>query len=200
MPSEQDIMSLEIKTEKLRPDSGALDIVIPPKLPVRRFLEWQREFCLRIFIEGTGRMITANYTSGSLETLEFLLPKTPGEWRNDILPCAIDRGFGASPANLWLLHLPLGSYFGEVLVRNLGGKWRHPSRILGILALLLSRPGLVYSHWYVVVGKQKVPVFELARRRGTMGPEESLFRVYQLIAKGSFKNLSMGPQCTSKKP
>lgn len=192
-------MSLEVKAEKSSPGSEDANIEIPPKYRVRKFLEWQRELSMKVFIGGTGRVITANYTPGSLEALEPLLPKTSDEWRSELQPYAEAHGF-TSQALLWALHMPTGSYFGEVLVRSLGGKWRHPSSVLGVLALLLSRPGLVYRHWYVVVGKQKVPVYELARRRGTMGPDESLFRAYQLIAKGSFKNLPMGPHFPRNSP
>jgi hypothetical protein len=180
-------MSLKVNVEEGYPDSEAAGTMMPPKYRIRRFLEWQREVSLRIFIKGTGRVITANYTLGSLEALESLLPKTPEEWRSEILPLATERGFCTSPAHLWLLHMPTGSYFGEVLVRNLGGKWRRPNSLLAVLAFLFSMPDLLYSHWYVVVGRQKIPVFELARRRGTLGATESLVKIYQEVANGVYK-------------
>lgn len=138
-------------------------------------------------------LVNPDYSPESIERLERLDTKHPDDFRY-VLEWRSSHGFSNSEAQLWLLNMVMGWYFGEVLVRNLGGRWRYPSRFYALLALLLFKPGIAYRHWYVVVGKQKVPVFELARRRGTMGPDESLFRAYQIIAKGNFKNYPMGPQ------
>jgi hypothetical protein len=56
-----------------------------------------------------------------------------------------------------------------------------------LVALFFNRPGILYRRWYVIVGKLRVPVFELARKRETMGPKESLVKVYQEIAEGCFR-------------
>ena len=88
---------------------------------------------------------------------------------------------------MWLYHMALGAYFGEVLVRSLNGKWRYPSRVRALMALLFSRPDLLYSHWYVMVGRIKVPVFELARDREMFGPNESLVKAYREIKNGTYR-------------
>jgi len=93
------------------------------------------------------------------------------------------KGYEFDNRTVWAFHAGLGSYFGEVLVRNLGGEWRYPNRLAVAFALLLNRPDILYRHWFVVVGKLKVRVFEIARRRETLGKERaSLFKAYDEIA------------------
>ena len=107
---------------------------------------------------------------------------------DDDLPESITReaerkGYAFDKETLWAFHAGLGSYFGEVLVRNLGGEWKYPNRLAVALALLLNRPDILYGHWFVVVDKRKVRVFEIARRRETLGKEKaSLFKAYEEIA------------------
>jgi hypothetical protein len=174
-----------------------IDIPIPPKYRIRTFLRAQFATALQVSLRTASRYTTPDYTPESLERLEPYLGQSPEDYRK-ILIWSNNHGFSNSPDQLWLMWMTLGCYFGEVLVRNLGGKWKYPSRLYGYLAVAFNWPGLAYRHWYVIVGKQKVPVFELSRRRCVMGPDESIYRACQLIAKGQFKNYPMGPRYPSK--
>jgi hypothetical protein len=89
---------------------------------------------------------------------------------------------------MWFYHMMAGSYFTEVIIRNLGGKWKYPSRVLVFFCLWAGYISPVYRHWYLIVGKQKVPVFEIVRRRLEMGARElSLVQVYSEIANGTYR-------------
>jgi hypothetical protein len=170
---------------------------IPPKYRIRTFLEAQLTAFSQISLSMVRHYTIPDYTPGSLEKLEPYHGQTPTEYE-ELLIWRNNHGLSNSPDQLWLMWMTLGCYFGEVLVRNLGGKWKYPSRLYGYLAVAFNWPGLAYRHWYVIVGKQKVPVFELSRRRCVMGPDESIYRAYQLIAKGQFKNYPMGPRYPGK--
>lgn len=175
------------------------DSIPPSKFHVRHFLEWQYRNALQASVAAARNLgVDADYSPESLERLEHFSPQRPDGFQQ-ILEWGSTRWLSNSSDQQWLVYLGMGAYFGEVLVRNLGGKWRCPNRIHVILALLLFRPGIAYRHWYVIVGKQKIPVVELARRRTIMGPDESLFRAYQTIANGAFKNYPQGPQYPGKK-
>jgi hypothetical protein len=153
---------------------------IPPKHHLREFLEFQRRFTLEMFLTlARNLVIHPDYTPESLDRLDRHGAETPAPWK-DVVESWKERGLG-SPATLWLLHMMPGVYFGEVLVKNLGGRWQPPNRVLAILGFL--RPGVLYRHWYVIVGRRKVPVFELARRWDVTGRTESLSRAYQWIAR-----------------
>ncbi|MBU0624532.1 MAG: hypothetical protein KJ672_06780 [Candidatus Thermoplasmatota archaeon] len=66
---------------------------------------------------------------------------------------------------------------------------KYPSRILVFFCLWAGYISPAYRHWYVVVGRQKVPVFDIMKRRLEMGAKEvSLVNVYQEIAKGTYKH------------
>lgn len=169
----------------LPPDQEAHEAAIPPKYRIRRFLEFQLRTVLDVFIKTRKQFFTVNFTPESLQALELLLPRSPDEWTMEALPYLTQQGF-SSQSLMWLIHMEAGSYLGEVLVRNLHGRWRYPNRLLALIALVFNWPGIVYRHWYVIVRNQKVPVFELARRRETMGPKESLMKAYDAIAHGYF--------------
>jgi hypothetical protein len=163
------------------------DLHIPPRYRIRRFLEFQLKIASEISLKAARKLIDPDYTPESLERLERWETQSPEDFHAKVLPNRTEHGLDNSPAQLWFLHMGLGSYFGEVLVRNLGGRWRYPSRFLVIMAILFSQPDMVYRHWYVVVGKQKIPVIELARRRAIMGAKESLVEVYREIANGEYR-------------
>lgn len=154
----------------------------PSKYHFREFLEFQFKLASNLSIRVARKYIDPDYSPSSLERLESCEVQTPEEYREEVVRYAAKPGRSTSQAAMWFMHMGLGSYFGEVLVRNLGGKWRYPSRVLVAIALLTFRPGIAYRHWYVVVGKRKIPVFELARRRQVMGSTESLAAKYREIA------------------
>lgn len=134
-----------------------------------------------------SRFFHVDFTPESLRSLELYLPRDPRSWREEILPYLVKQGY-IDEARIWLVHMWTGSYFGEVMVRNLHGRWQFPNAIIALIALMLRRPGMMYRHWYVIVEGQKIPVFELARRRETMGQRESLYEAYRLIAEGAFRD------------
>lgn len=122
-----------------------------------------------------------DYSPRSLTQLDEDLPDSISEE-------ARRRGYEFDSGAIWAFHAGLGSYIGEVIVRSLGGEWKYPNRLIIALAWLLNRPDILYKHWYVVVGRVKVPVFEIARRRETLGREKaSLLRAYEEIANSSVK-------------
>jgi len=170
---------------------------IPPKYRIREFLQAKFEEAGKESIAATGRFVVPDYSPESLRYLEEFHPKSTVQWQ-ETLKLRSKLGLRNTQDWLWLLSMLPGWYFGEVLVRNLGGRWKYPNRGYFILALILFRPAILYRHWYVIVGKQKVPVFELAMRRGILGTDESLYRAYWLIAQGSFRNRPMGPKYASK--
>jgi len=77
-----------------------------------------------------------------------------------------------------------GAYLGEVLVRNLDGRWHYPSFLQTLIILVSrdSRRGELY--WYVLVGGEKVYVFRAAREAiEKTGAVFSLYELYQRYAR-----------------
>jgi hypothetical protein len=91
-------------------------------------------------------------------------------------------------ATLWFAHAIYGSYFGDVLVDNLKGRWKYPNHLVRLLGLIFGRPDWIYRRWFVVVGRRKIPVFVIAMRRNTLGKGRASFsRVYKEIAAGRYR-------------
>jgi hypothetical protein len=130
--------------------------------------------------------IAPNFTLESLAALELVHPKSADDYRRATAGFDKSRYDGSYLAD-WVISLGLGSYFGEVLIRNLAGRWKYPSRFLVLYCIYSGYASPIFHHWYVVVGGQKVPVLELAKRRLMMGPKESLVEAYNAIAAGEFK-------------
>lgn len=57
----------------------------------------------------------------------------------------------------------IGSYFGMVIVRNLGGEWRYPSRLLRIVAFKCLYFPWFFDRFFVVVNGVKIPVMRIVR-------------------------------------
>src|SRR5881397_202851 len=76
-----------------------------------------------------------------------------------------------------------GSYLGQVLVRNLDGRWHFPS-FLQTLKILVSRDRRRGErYWYVLIGGEKVYVFWAAREAiEKTGAVFSLHEFYQRYA------------------
>jgi hypothetical protein len=148
---------------------------LPPRYS-REFLRFHLKAAYDDFWAAYSFTANLNNSRASLEELDTSLPQSIEDELNSL-------GRNVDIATLWTLHAGLGSYFGEVLVKELNGRWRYPSRFLTMVAWLLHRPDVLYRHWYVVVGAQRVPVFEIARRRETLGREKaSLVDAYKRIA------------------
>ncbi len=160
-------------------------------------LERDRRELLSFFISDGGGLypfserekIRLDFTSESIRRLESFLLQDPKEYRKQVLRVSGPPNPVWTGMDLWKPHEGLGSYFGEVLVRNLGGEWQGPSKTLVDECRKSGEVDPIFQQWYVVVKGQKVPVFELAGRRNELGPNESLERAYDKIAEGSFEPL-----------
>jgi len=150
----------------------------------REFDKYQLKMASEMGIAVLRQFMTVDYSVESLQVLDRrALSQTPEEFRNDIKEMK-----DQSLASMWFNYMKFGSYFAEVIMKNLGGRWRYPNRILVFFCLWAGYISPAYRHWYLVVGKQKVPVFEIMRRRLEMGAkEESLVKVYNEIANGTYK-------------
>jgi len=85
----------------------------------------------------------------------------------------------------------LGSYLGEVIIRNMAGEWVFPSRRLLWRARLSRDLSLFYDQWYVNLNGNLIPVIKIARlRQDGSGRVRSLAEVYEQIAtKGSWSEM-----------
>lgn len=167
--------ALAAKDEYEEPPSATQE-KLPPRWS-RDFLELHLKTALDSFWVATSLEMNPDFSPESLTQLDLNLPENLSEE----IRC---RGHEPASSIMWAFHAGLGSYFGEVLVRTHRGAWRYPGRLVVLLAWLLNRPDILYRHWYVVVGRQRVPVFEIARRRETLGRERaSLAKAFEEIAK-----------------
>lgn len=83
-----------------------------------------------------------------------------GESAEDIYA---NEGINSTPSLLWSFYRLYGTYFGDVIVQNLGGEWVIPSSIRLALSRLLWWPELLYFHWYVRLNGKRIPVFKIAK-------------------------------------
>lgn len=98
----------------------------------------------------------------------------------------LNRGSKEAASNtLWTLYHMLGSYFGTVIARNLGGHWRTPSALRYWQSRLLWNPAFLFDYWYVELNGNMIPVFKIVRWRcDGSGRVKSLTEVYERIASG----------------
>ena len=152
----------------------------------RRFLEHQLEVALSnsaAFCHSIG--VNPDYSLSSLVSYEVQLPKGPEEYARFVSNV---KGYEDSSLGDWLVALPPGSYLGEIMVKHLGGKWRYPSRLRVLIGIYCGYLSPVFDHWFVTVGEQKVPVFEIAKRSMMLGVrEESLSQVYNGVKRGTYR-------------
>lgn len=150
---------------------------LPPKYS-RRFLVMFLNNVRQAFREASRNEAIADYAPSSLARFDESLS-------NDIRS-EIPRMGHPEPdlETLWFFYAMLGSYFGDVLVHNLGGNWRYPNSLVALVGLTFGRPDWIYRRWYVVVGRRKIPVFVIAMRRHTLGRDKaSLVKAYEEIAR-----------------
>jgi hypothetical protein len=158
-------------------------------------LERDRREFLNFFISDGGGLypypekeqIRLDFTLESLRRLESFLLQNPKDYRKQVLRVSGPPNPVWTNMDLWKPHEGLGSYFGEVLVRNLGGTWQGPSKSLVDECRKSGEVDPLFQQWYVVVNCQNVPVFDLAGRRNELGPTESLQLAYDKIANGSYR-------------
>jgi hypothetical protein len=88
----------------------------------------------------------------------------------------------STPSLLWSFYRLYGTYFGDVIVRNLGGEWEIPSSIRLTLSRLLWWPELLFFHWNVKLNGKRIPVFKIAKWRfDGSGRVPSLAEAYDRI-------------------
>jgi hypothetical protein len=89
--------------------------------------------------------------------------------------------------------LALGSYLGEVIVRNLGGEWHFP-RFHQLLGILISRDGFkADKYWFVVSGGEEIHVFDAARKAiEDLSNRSSLSGFYHQLAHESSAEQQIG--------
>lgn len=154
---------------------------LPPKYS-KRYLELHLDKIRNLFWQAAKQDGITDYSPRNLVRLDEVL--------SDIRMTFTEEGCpNPDLATLWMAYAGVGSYFGDVLVHNLCGRWKHPNWFIAILGLMFGRPDWIYRRWFVVVGRKKVPVFVVAMRRHTQGREKaSLLRAYEEIADSSARH------------
>jgi hypothetical protein len=162
----------------------------PPELPFRlghRFWEHEMEKALfgiitRYRLYGS----ILDYSEKSLVTLESLLPRNAEDYEESVWNFKTFE-YDGSYVSDWLVAFGPGAYFGEVIRRNLEGRWRYPSRLRIVFSFYRGYISPIFLNWFVIVANQRVPIFEIARRRLTKGAAEvTLTQIYGEIAGGTY--------------
>jgi len=142
----------------------------------RRYLEMHLDKIRELFWQAAKPDGIIDYSPLSLDRLDNILSDLRTTFAEEGCP-------DPDLASLWMAYAGVGSYFGDMLVRTLKGHWKFPNPFITILGLAFGRPDWMYRHWYVVLGRRKVPVFTIAMRRHTLGREKaSLVKAYEEIA------------------
>jgi hypothetical protein len=146
----------------------------------RQFLEGSIEY-YRKTLEAIGMRIGIDLTDYSLESLRAIdtncLESAEEACRQEGIP--------PLPGVIWSMYHGVGSYLGTTIVRNLGGDWLIPSTLRLWVSSVLSRPRVLFDHWYVIVKGERIPVFKIARWRCDGSRRvRSLVQVYERIAAG----------------
>lgn len=163
------------------PMSGRELESLPPKHS-KRYLELHLNKIRDLFWQAAKQDGITDYSPRNLVRFDEIL--------SDIRMTFAEEGCpNPDLSTLWMAYAGVGSYFGDVLVHNLGGRWKYPHWFVAILGLTFGRSDWIYRRWFVVVGRRKVPVFVIAMRRHTRGREKaSLLRAYEEIADSSVKH------------
>ncbi len=146
----------------------------------RDFLVKSIAYYSDLFIEAIGKygVDLSDYAPYKLKMIDQHFFESAKE-------ACLGEGIPLEEGILLAVYHAVGSYFGVVIVRNLGGAWRHPSILRFWLSRLLGRPTLLFDHWYVVAKGKRIPVFKIARWRcDGSGRVLSLTEVYGRIAAG----------------
>ena len=78
----------------------------------------------------------------------------------------------------------IGCYLGEVVIRNLGGRWHYPNYLQTLLVLALGNPFRSEKYIYVRLGERKVYPLSAARTAiDKTSKEFSLYELYQQWAR-----------------
>jgi hypothetical protein len=81
--------------------------------------------------------------------------------------------------------LAIGSYLGEIIVRNLGGRWRFPKPVQTLVILISRDRFKADKYWFVLLDGEEVHVFRAAREAiDQTSSKSSLYEFYRQLAHG----------------
>jgi hypothetical protein len=163
--------------EMLSPENAKL----VPRYP-REYLQRHLAAAREVFSAAYLSEVNLDYSPRSTTELDKCLP--------DNLHVALKIKGEANPSLslVWAFFGGLGGYFGDVLVRNMSGRWIYPNLLVRIIGLCAGRPDWIYRRWYVAVARRKIPVFVMAMRRLTLGKNNaSLSKAYEEIANSNME-------------
>ncbi len=80
--------------------------------------------------------------------------------------------------------IAIGCYLGEVVIRNLGGRWHYPNYFQTLLLLALGNPFRGEKYVYILLGDHKIYPMRAARKAiDETSSEFSLYDTYQQWAR-----------------
>lgn len=122
------------------------------KKRLRRSLEYTRN-AMNIAMVKSG--VVMDYTPESLSKVDEAILEIKDE---------IARGIDVPSKNIELGFIEgIGSYFGEVVIRNIGGSWVFPPRTKLWAGRLHKDMSLFYDLWYVESSGRRVCALKVAR-------------------------------------
>jgi hypothetical protein len=126
----------------------------------------------------------------NLTSMEFVTDHTPKSLvsLDEFMKNLKWAGWGPQPRNDWeenilqLFLLGAGSYFGEVVVRNIGGKWCYPGLLRRYWGSKTASFGFSYGQVSVKVNGRKTRLLELARSVFDNDPAASFWQAFQSLS------------------
>jgi len=80
------------------------------------------------------------------------------------------------------MYLGIGSYFGEVIIQNIGGEWIIPSRWKYWRARIAGDYIILFNNWYIYLKGHQIPVMNIAKGKlDGSGRVKSLYEAYKKI-------------------
>ena len=138
-----------------------------------RSLEYTRNAVIQGLIEWG---IAVDYSPDSLERIDSAILGSLQELEDK-------EEVRMSRNQRWGYYEGLGSYFGEVIIRNITGEWVFPSRRLLWRARISRDPSTFYDRWCVNSRGILIPAIKIARlRQDGSGRVRSLSHAYEQIA------------------
>ena len=80
--------------------------------------------------------------------------------------------------------IAIGCYLGEVVIRNIGGRWHYPNYLQNLLVLALGNPFRMEKYIYLRLGERKLYPLSAARKAiDETSRQFSLYELYQQWAR-----------------
>ena len=141
---------------------------------MKRSLEYTRKLMSSDMIYWWN--IVTDFTIGSLDRIDK-------KSTSNLMTFCKDEGIPYNENMIWGWYEGLGSYFGEVIIRNLGGIWEFPPRELLRRARRAKNLSIFYDQFYVNINGNRIPVIKVARLKlDGSGEVQSLRQAYEQIA------------------